>query len=239
MLMPSSASVRNICAAMPACERMPMPTIDTLQMRSSPMTSRRLDVRLHLRLQQDLHRLRVVVAVHGEREVGHAVVADVLHDHVDVDVGVGDRARGSRRRCRAGRARPCTVILASSRLNAMPEMTACSMLVVFLESDQRARLRPPPRPACPGSVKLESTRSGTLYLPANSTERICSTLEPSARHLEHLLEGDRVAGGAPRARCAGRWCRRRRRRCRSGTRRPSAPRRAPPPRCPSRRGRAW
>ncbi len=27
-------------------------------------------------------------------------------------------------------------------------------------------------------VKLESTRSGTLYLPANSTERICSTLLP-------------------------------------------------------------
>ena len=29
-----------------------------------------------------------------------------------------------------------------------------------------------------GSVRLESTRSGTLYLPANSTERICSTFEP-------------------------------------------------------------
>src|SRR5690606_13197652 len=39
MLMPSSASVRNICAAMPACERMPMPTTDTLAIRSSPLTS--------------------------------------------------------------------------------------------------------------------------------------------------------------------------------------------------------
>jgi hypothetical protein len=29
-----------------------------------------------------------------------------------------------------------------------------------------------------GSVRLDSTRSLTLYLPANSTERICSTLEP-------------------------------------------------------------
>jgi hypothetical protein len=27
-------------------------------------------------------------------------------------------------------------------------------------------------------VKLDSTRSGTWYLPANSTERICRTLEP-------------------------------------------------------------
>src|SRR6185295_4943497 len=42
MLMPSSASVRNICAAIPAWERMPMPTIDTLAMRSSPVTSRHL-----------------------------------------------------------------------------------------------------------------------------------------------------------------------------------------------------
>jgi hypothetical protein len=30
-----------------------------------------------------------------------------------------------------------------------------------------------------GSVRLESTRVGTRYLPANSTERICSTLEPA------------------------------------------------------------
>ena len=30
----------------------------------------------------------------------------------------------------------------------------------------------------PSSSKLESTRSRTRYLPANSTERICSTLEP-------------------------------------------------------------
>ena len=27
-------------------------------------------------------------------------------------------------------------------------------------------------------LKVESTRRGTLYLPANSTERGCSTLEP-------------------------------------------------------------
>ncbi|MNC94640.1 hypothetical protein D3C83_115440 [compost metagenome] len=30
-----------------------------------------------------------------------------------------------------------------------------------------------------GSVRLESTRVGTLYLPANSTDRICSTFEPA------------------------------------------------------------
>ena len=30
-----------------------------------------------------------------------------------------------------------------------------------------------------GSVSEDSTRVGTRYLPANSTERICRTLEPS------------------------------------------------------------
>ena len=52
-----------------------------------------------------------------------------------------------------------------------------SPCAVFLESDQRARrgflVERQSR-----VVKLESTRSGTRYLPANSTERICSTLEP-------------------------------------------------------------
>ena len=40
MLMPSSASVRNILLATPTCERMPTPTSPTLQILSSPMTSR-------------------------------------------------------------------------------------------------------------------------------------------------------------------------------------------------------
>ena len=45
-------------------------------------------------------------------------------------------------------------------------------VLVFLESDQRARRRRF------GSSKVDSTRSCTLYLPANSTERICSTFDP-------------------------------------------------------------
>src|SRR5437667_4120668 len=40
MLMPSSASALNILAAMLTCERMPMPTSDTLQILLSPMISR-------------------------------------------------------------------------------------------------------------------------------------------------------------------------------------------------------
>ncbi len=68
---------------------------------------------------------------------------------------------------------PSTVILASSRLNAMPEMMACSM---FSSSSNVMRV---PMSVEFTSVNDDSTRSFTLYLPANSTERICSTLEPS------------------------------------------------------------
>ena len=64
---------------------------------------------------------------------------------------------------------PRIVIFASSRLDAMPEMTACSMF----SSSSKVMSVP-----SPSSSKLESTRSRTRYLPANSTERICSTLEP-------------------------------------------------------------
>ena len=46
-------------------------------------------------------------------------------------------------------------------------------VLVFLERDERARA-----PSTSGSSNDDSTRSLTLYLPANSTERICSTFEP-------------------------------------------------------------
>src|SRR5712691_1364073 len=49
-----------------------------------------LDMALHLSV-ENVERLLVLVAVHGERQVGHAVNAGILDDHVDVDVGVADR----------------------------------------------------------------------------------------------------------------------------------------------------
>ena len=50
-------------------------------------------------------------------------------------------------------------------------------------------------------VKLESTRTGTRYLPANSTERICSTLLPRlaiSSISSKLMEGMRRASGTTR-----------------------------------------
>ncbi|MCY1182469.1 hypothetical protein D9M73_230310 [compost metagenome] len=72
---------------------------------------------------------------------------------------------------------PRTVILASSRAKAMPEMTAASMV----ESSSKV-ISVPECISCSsgisGSVSDDSTRVFTRYLPANSTARICSTLEP-------------------------------------------------------------
>ena len=61
--------------------------------------------------------------------------------------------------------------LASSRLKAIPDIMACSILS-FLGVYQ-----------CAAAIfKDESTRSGTLYLLANSTLRICKTLAPKTCH---------------------------------------------------------
>src|SRR5690606_12468717 len=42
---------------------------------------------------ENLLRLGEVVAVHGEGEVGGALGTDVLHDHVDLDIGIANRAK--------------------------------------------------------------------------------------------------------------------------------------------------
>ncbi len=67
---------------------------------------------------------------------------------------------------------PISVIFASSRWNAMPEMIACSM------SSSSSNVISVPFDVISGSSNDDSTRSLTLYLPANSTDRICSTFEP-------------------------------------------------------------
>ncbi|MNV84502.1 hypothetical protein D3C71_1783800 [compost metagenome] len=72
---------------------------------------------------------------------------------------------------------PSTEILASSRLKAMPDTTACSIFSSSSKVISVPDLASSSMSMSQG-VKLESTRMGTLYLPANSTERICSTLLP-------------------------------------------------------------
>ena len=80
--------------------------------------------------------------------------------------------RGSRYAMPGLSGTPITEILASSRLNAMPEMIACSIV------SSSSNVMSVPGADDSGSSNDDRTRSLTLYLPANSTERICRTLEP-------------------------------------------------------------
>ena len=94
MLMPLSASALNIRAATPAWLRMPMPMTDTLATSAELLTSK--SPMSLLGVLQDLERARQLGRLHGEGHVGVlAVRRDVLHDHVDVDVGVGQRAENA------------------------------------------------------------------------------------------------------------------------------------------------
>ena len=68
--------------------------------------------------------------------------------------------------------RPSKVILASSRLNATPE-TIC-----FSTISSSSHTMVPWSMFSPGSTKLDSTRTGTRWAMASSTERVCNTLAP-------------------------------------------------------------
>ena len=143
-------------------------------------------------------------------------VADVLDDHVDVDVGVGDRAEdliGDARVCRDA----STVILASSRLKAMPEMIGCSM---FLSSSTVIRV------PSPSSGEAGEHAQFDFVLAGEFDRADLQHLGAEAGHFQHLLEGDRIELLRFRHDAGSVVATRHRRRCRSGTRRPSAPRRA-------------
>ena len=94
----------NMRAATPAWLRMPTPTMDTLATRSSAATPAAPDLRGHARPAPCSARARSARA-QGERDVGVAVAADVLHDHVHHDVLAAPSRRTPGRRCPAGRAR--------------------------------------------------------------------------------------------------------------------------------------
>ena len=75
---------------------------------------------------------------------------------------------------------PKIVNFASSRLNAIPEMIGCSMLSSnsVVMSVPTFCLKSSSNAPSSSLSKLDNTRKGTWYLPANSTARICNTLEP-------------------------------------------------------------
>src|SRR5271169_4354195 len=120
---------------------------------------------------EHVERLLVLSSINGERKVGVTRSTDVLHDHVHVDVGSGNGPED-----RIGDAG--TVFDPHERnfrlvaVEGMPEMMACSMV------SSSSNVMSVPGEVLAGSSNDDSTRSFTLYLPANSTERNCRTLEP-------------------------------------------------------------
>ena len=99
-LISRSASVRNIVAATPGCERMPAPMSDTLP--SSLVLLDREGAELVLGRRERALRRRDVLGGHRERHL-RPPVDDVLDDRVDVDLRPGDTRRRSSPRRRAGR----------------------------------------------------------------------------------------------------------------------------------------
>ena len=87
MLMPSSASARNMRSATPVCVAMPRPTIDTFDTLASCSTASAPSS--SAAFFDGRERLRQIVLQHGERDIGRAVGAGVLHDHVDRHVDAG------------------------------------------------------------------------------------------------------------------------------------------------------
>ena len=100
MLIALSASARNIVLATPAWLRMPTPT--TLILATFGIGQHFGEADLRLRLGQRRLRARQVGLADGEGHVGRAVGRDVLHDHVDIDVVLGQRAEHRRGDARAG-----------------------------------------------------------------------------------------------------------------------------------------
>ena len=207
--MPSSASVSNIRAATPAWLRMPSPTIETLAMSLVGLDAARRRARARP-ASTSASALSEVGLRHGEGQVGRAVGAGVLDDHVDDDVGVGDGAEDARREARAGPGTPQQRDLRLVAVEATPETRTSSMLA----SSSTTQV--------PGLVEARAhvhaaRRSASRTRPSGSAApwRRGSRARASPR--------SRCARACARAgRCAGRWCRRRRRRCRSRRRRRSS-----------------
>ena len=102
MLMPASASVSNVRAVTPGWVFMPTPTSDTRATSSSPVTPVAPSSGTSA-----LHTSVLTARSYlgdGEGDVGRPVERDVLDDHVDVDVPVGQAPEQPGGQTRAGRA---------------------------------------------------------------------------------------------------------------------------------------
>ncbi|SPA14560.1 conserved hypothetical protein [Cupriavidus taiwanensis] len=161
------------------------------------------DVRLHA-IVQDGQRALVLAARHGEGEVGLAVDGLVLDDHVDVDIGVGDRAQDLVGDAGlVGHAQDGDLGFVAGKGDAGDD-SGFHGGVFFLKSDQRARVhfllerhkRVGQRRQHAG---LDAVLAGELH------RADLQHLGAEAGHFQHFLEGDLVqaAGVLDHARVGG------------------------------------
>ena len=104
MLMPFSARVLNMRWATPAWLRMPTPMTETLATFGSGCSAAIAELGVALVQHLACARSRSALATVKVRSVMSPSLRDVLHDHVDIDVGVGQRAEDGGGDARAGRA---------------------------------------------------------------------------------------------------------------------------------------
>ena len=111
--------------------------------------------------------------------VSRAVLGDVLDDHVDIDVGLGERhehRRGDARLVGDPAQRDLGLVLGIG--DAGDDLLFHDLVLVADEGSGRAVGARESRIAS-GSSKLERTKVRTPWTMASSTERTCSTLAPS------------------------------------------------------------
>ena len=202
---------RTSVSATPACERMPTPTIETLAIvvvGRDPLG--RADARAQLRPMISTRALEVAAR------------------HREGQVGAPRRPRRSGRSCRrrcsprdsglkilrrdaraVGHARR-SVIFASSLRRGDAGRPALFPWLLLLGHD--------PGPCVLVEARAHVDRHAVLHAELDRAD--LQHLGAERRQLEHLLVADAVDLARVGARCSGRWCRRRRRRCRSRRRRP-------------------
>ena len=181
-----------------------------------------------------LHGPRRVALADGELHVGRARLPRVaLDDHVDIDVGVGQAAEDLRGHARMVRqAEEADLGLVAAVGHAAHDPLLHDLLLVADDGAGVVARRPARR----SSTAPAAARAGPWPAPPSGSAAPWPPGRPSPASPRRRSG----PGAGPWTRSAGRWCRRRPRRCRCRSGRPSAPRPRPRRRGrPSRRGRGW
>src|SRR5690606_20552911 len=145
---------------------------------------------------EHLQRLGEVAAANSEGEVGGAVMTDVLDDHVDVDVGVGDRPQDLVGDARlVGHAGDGELGFVAREGDAGDD--GLFHVLVFLNGDERALAF--------AIFEAGEDAQLDLVLACEFDRADLQDLRAEAGHLQHLLEGDGVelAGFGDDARIGG------------------------------------